>query len=208
MIFSGYLGYLSEAGRWNEIITVFGGKTFRQLDFDPYIWDLVGQAYLHTGDLENALSFCERAVAIDEDHSISYANLGSIHFQIFNSKKDPEELSKASLNFEKALKLDPEIGSAHDGLGLIYMVREDYEGAIRHLESALKLWPDSDHTVYNLGMACFKNGNRASALFYFNEFKNTPSYAAFSPEEKKTLDKYIDECRARLRGRPERPPEL
>lgn len=198
MIFSGLLGYLSEAGRWNEIISVFEGLTFRQLEFDPYIWDLVGQAYLHIGDLNNALSFCERAVTIDENYPISYSNLGSIHFQIFNLKANPEELSKASLNFEKALELDPNISSAHDGLGLIHMYKGNYGEAIHHLETALQLQPKMYHAIYNLSMAYLKNGNKAGALFYLNQFKNTPAFMSFSPADKEMLEKRIEECKDRL----------
>jgi arylsulfatase A-like enzyme/Tfp pilus assembly protein PilF len=198
MIFSGYLGYLSEAGRWEEVLSVFEGSTFKQLEFDPYVWDLAGQAYLQTGDFENALLFCERAVTIDEEYAISYSHLGSIHFQMFNSTRDPEELSRASLNFEKALRLDPAISSAQDGLGLIHMYKENYEKAIYHLEKALQLQPDLDHTVYNLGIANLRNGNWEGALFYLNQFKNTPSYNKFSREEKEMLEKYIGECRDRL----------
>lgn len=198
MIFSGYLGNLSEAGRWDEVLSVFEGSTFKQLEFDPYVWDLVGQAYLQTGDYKNALVFCERAVSIDEKYAISYANLGSIHFQIYRSTADPGALSEAFLNYEKALDLDPQIGPAHSGLGLIQMVKGNYEEAIRHLETALRLNPDMDHAVYNLGIANLKIGNKDEALFYLRRFKNSPSYSTFSSKEKERLEMYIEECKKRL----------
>jgi len=198
MIFSGYVGYLSEAGRWDEVISVFEGLTFKQLEFDPYIWDLVGQAYLQIGDFEKALLFCERAVSIDKKYSIAYSNLGSIHSKIFNLTTNPQELSKAFLNYEKALELDPKICAAHDGLGIIHLYKGNYDEAIHHLEMALQLQPNLNHAVYNLGMAHLKNGNRNRALFYLNQFKNTPSYTTFSPIEKETLEKYIEECKDKL----------
>ena len=198
MIFSGYLGYLSEAGRWDEILSVFEASAFKQLEFDPYVWDLAGQAYLQMGDLENALLFCGRAAAIDGNYAVSYSNLGSIHFKMFNATRDPGELSKAAFNFAKALGIDPGVISAHDGLGLIHMYRGNYDEAIHHLETALELQPSLDHAFYNLGIAHLRNGNREGALFYLNQFKNTPSYNRFSQEEKTMLEKYIDECKDRL----------
>lgn len=197
-IFSGFLGYLSEAGRWDEMISVFKGSTFQNLDFDPYVWDLVGQGHLQKNDFGKALSFCEKAVSIDEKYAVSYSNLGSIHLKIFNLTSNPEELSKASLDYKKALELDPNIASAHHGLGLIHMYEGDYDEAVDHLETALHLQPDMHHAVYNLGIAYLKKENVGEALQQFNLFKNTTSYATFSPVEKEKLEFYIQECKDRL----------
>ena len=198
MLFSGYLGHLSEAGRWDEMISVFNGSAFEQLELDPYVWDLVGKAYLYKGDFDNALLFCERAVTVDKGYPISYSNLGRIYIQIFNSTTNPEDLTKASLYFTKALKLDPAFATAHDGLGLIHMYEGNYKEAIYHLETALKLHPDLDHAVYNLGIAHRRNGNWNGAVFYLNKFKNTTAYSKLSPIEKERLEQVINECKDRL----------
>jgi arylsulfatase A-like enzyme/Tfp pilus assembly protein PilF len=195
LIFSSYVDYLSEAGRWNEIISVFEGLTFRQFDFDPIIWNLVGLSYSKVGNFEKALLFCERAISIDNKFSISYSNLGSIHFKIFSLTTNPQEIPKALLNFEKALELDAKNSVAHDGLGLIYMYEGNYDKAIHHLEMALQLESGLNHAAYNLGLAYLKKGNKAQALSCFNRFKNTPSYLKFTPLEKEKLEKYIKECK-------------
>lgn len=142
--------------------------------------------------------FCERAVSIDKKFPISYISLGRIHSVISNLTTNPQELSKARLNYEKALELDPKSSAAHDGLGLIHMYEGNYDEAIHHLEMALKLQPGINHAVYNLGLAHLKKGNRIEALSYFNRFKSTPSYLQFSPVEKERLEKYIKECKDEL----------
>ncbi|MGD8534939.1 MAG: sulfatase-like hydrolase/transferase, partial [Candidatus Aminicenantes bacterium] len=195
VIFSSYVDYLSEAGRWNEIISVFEGLTFKQIEFDPIIWNLVGLSYSKVGEFEKARLFCERAISIDNKFSISYSNLGSIHFKIFSLTTNPQELPKALLYFEKALELDPKNSMAHDGLGLIRMYEGNYDKAIHHLEIALQLEPGINHAVYNLGLAYLKKGDKAQALSCFNRFKSTPSYLKFSPTEKEKLEKYIEECK-------------
>jgi arylsulfatase A-like enzyme/Tfp pilus assembly protein PilF len=200
-IFSGYMGYLSEAQRWDDMISFFNGATFRQLDFDPYVWDLAGQAYLHKGDIEEALSFCEKAVAIDENYAVAFSNLGIIHIKFFDLTRNSEELSKAFLNYEKALELDPRNCSAHQGLGLLHMYRGNNSKAIYHLEFALQLQPDMHHVFYNLGIANLRYGNMDRALFYFNEFKNSPSYSVFSTQEKEILERNIAECKDRLENK-------
>lgn len=47
--------------------------------------------------------------------------------------------------FEKALEANPQNGSAHFELGLLYEKEADYSAAIYHFERYLKLRPDSDH---------------------------------------------------------------
>jgi len=198
MIFSSYVDYLSEAGQWDEIISVFERMSFKQFEFDPVIWNLVGVAYANIGDFEKALLFCERAVAIDDIFPISYSNLGRIHLNIFNLSTNPQELQKASQNYKRALELDPKISSAHDGLGIIHLYKKNYDMAIHHLEAALQLQPDLNHSLYNLGIANLKKGDKAKALACFNRFKRSPSYEHFSPQEKKKLYVYIKKCEENL----------
>lgn len=195
MVFSSYMEYLFEAGRWNEIISVFEGMSFKQFEFDPIIWNLVGVAFLKIGDFEKALIFCEKAVAIDDKYTVSYSNLGTIHFKVFNLTTNPDELPKAFVNYKKAIDLDPKISAAHDGIGLVYLFQKDYDKAIQHLTTALKLQPDINHALYNLGAAYLKKGNKSKALFYFNKFKSSPSYPNLPEKQKMMLEIYIKECK-------------
>jgi arylsulfatase A-like enzyme/Tfp pilus assembly protein PilF len=194
MIFSSYVDYLSEAGQWDEIISVFGAMTYNQLEFDPVIWNQVGAAYAKIGDFENAKQFCQRAVAIDDTFPISYSNLGMIHFNIFNLTTNPEELVSARKQYEKAIELDPQISAAQDGLGLVCLYQEDYEKAIHHFELAFQLQPDFNHVLYNLGVAHLKKGDKTKALSYFNKFKGSPSYPNLPAKEKLKVEYYIKQC--------------
>jgi arylsulfatase A-like enzyme/Tfp pilus assembly protein PilF len=194
-IFSSYVDYLSEAGQWDDIISVFERMNFKQYDFDPVIWNLVGLSYLNLGDFENARVFCEKAVAIDEKFSLSYSNLGLIHFKIFNTTTNPDELPKAFENYKKALDLDPKISAAHSGIGSVYLYKQDYDNAIQHLTTALKLQPDMNHALYNLGIAYLNTGNKSQALNYFSRFRSSPSYPDLPAKQKMKLEMYIKECR-------------
>jgi arylsulfatase A-like enzyme/Tfp pilus assembly protein PilF len=194
MIFSSYVDYLSEAGQWNEIISVFEEMSFKQFEFDPIIWNLVGVAFLKIGDYEKAQRFCERAVAIDDKYAVSYSNLGTIHLKVFNRTTNPEELPKAFVNYKKAIDLDPKISAAHEGIGLVYLYEQDYDKAIQHLTTALKLQPEINHALYNLGVAYLNKGNKSKALFYFNKFKSSPSYPNLPAKQKMKLEIYIKEC--------------
>jgi arylsulfatase A-like enzyme/Tfp pilus assembly protein PilF len=196
MIFSSLMDYLFEAGRWNEVIGAFEGQSFKQFDFDPVVWNMVGAAYSNIGDFEKALQFCERAVSIDGKFTLSYTNLGRIHFNIFNRTTSPEALQEALLNYNKALELDPKIAGAHDGLGLIYMYQGNYAEAIDHLERAIRLQPGLDHVLYNLGLAYLKTGDKAKALSCFERFKKSQSFRNLSAVEKKRVEDYILQCQS------------
>jgi len=194
-VFSEYLDCLAEAGREEELIREFQASAFPQLEFDPVVWNLVGVAYLNIGDLEQARKHCERAVSIDPTFALSFSNLGGVHFRAFSLTTNPGELEEALRNYKKALELDSGLAAAHDGLGLIYMYREDYEKAIRHLETVLRTRPDTNHALYNLGIAYLKTGKKKKALSCFHRFKITPSYTRFSSSEKEKLERYILLCK-------------
>jgi len=194
-LFSNLIGYLFEASQWNAIISVFEKQSYERSLFDPVIWNLVGTAYANIGDFENARMCCERAISIDESYPISYNNLGRIHFTVFNLSTNPAALEKALLNYQKAIELDPKISAAHNGLGLIFMYKQIYDKAISHLETALRLQPDLDSVLYNLGVANLKVGIKATALSYFNRFKLTPSYRDLPSSDKARLEVLIRQCK-------------
>jgi tetratricopeptide (TPR) repeat protein len=194
-IYSSYLKYLLEANQWNEIINVFQRIPIKQAEFDPLVWNYVGVAYLNIGDFDKAIQFCEKAVSIDERYAVSYNNLGRIHLNIFNLSTNPESLQKALLNYQKVIELDPKISAAHDGLSFIFMFEEKYEKAIYHLEMALRLQPDLDNIVYNLGVSYLKNGDKTKALSFFSQFKGGNAYQQMTSPEKEKLENYILQCK-------------
>jgi tetratricopeptide (TPR) repeat protein len=194
-LFSTLVEYLFEAQRWNEIILVSQKMSFERFQFDPVIWNFVGTAYANIGDFANALMCCERAISIDATFPISYNNLGRIHFTVFNLSTNPASLEKALLNYQKAIELDPKISAAHNGLGLIFMYKQTYDKAIFHLETALRLQPDMDSVLYNLGVANLKVGHKATALSYFKGFKLTQSYRDLPSSDKARLEDLIRQCK-------------
>ena len=194
-LFASLVEYLFEAQRWNEIIVISQKMSFERFQFDPVIWNFVGTAYANIGDFTNALECCERAVSIDETFPISYDNLGRIHFTVFNLETNPSSLEKALLNYQKAIELDPKISAAHNDLGQIFMYKQIYDKSIFHLETALRLQPDMDSVLYNLGVANLKVGHKATALSYFNRFKLTPSYRDLPSSDKARVEGLIRQCK-------------
>jgi len=194
-LFSSLLEYLFEANQWNDIITVFTRMSFDRFEFDPFVWNIVGRAYMNIGDFEKALESCEKAVSIDEKFPLSFNNLGLIHFNIYNFSTNPQAFQKSFLNYKKAVELDSNNSVAYNGLGLVYMYEKKFDKAIQNLEKAVRLQPDLDNAVYNLGLALLKNGDKIKALLYLNRFKISPSYKYFSSDEKEYLETLILQCK-------------
>lgn len=70
--------------------------------------------------------------------------------------------------FEKAIKLDKLSILAYLGLGDCYVKMKDFDKAIKVLNQARGMWPDSFKPLVALGNAYLKNENLGSALQMFN----------------------------------------
>lgn len=75
------------------------------------------------------------------------------------------------------------------------MFEEKYDQAIYHLETALRLQPDLDNIVYNLGVSYLKNGDKTKALSFFSQFKGGNSFQQMTSMEKENLENYILQCK-------------
>ena len=91
-------------------------------------------------DREKALSFLDKAVALDPEFAEAHAMLSEIHSGIHFHGADPTEgrLLLAKRAAETALELDPDSPEAQRAMGLFhYRATRDYEKAIGHFQTAL-----------------------------------------------------------------------
>lgn len=176
-----------------EVITAISTRSFLQMDIDPEIWNFLGLAYWNKGNLENAQEAYEKSISLDNEYPISYNNLGSLYFYIFKETKDIKVYEKALENYKKAIELDPFYYTAYSGLGIAHLYMDNFEMSINSFKKALELRPDNEQSMYYLGIAYMRKGDKISALKYFDMFKASPSYRLLSPEEKAKLEKWIQE---------------
>jgi adenylate cyclase len=117
-------------------------------ELHPDVHTLLGWGYLNKRQYEKGITACERAVALNPNHTHSLFFLG-----IALSVTDrPHE---AIPYFEKALRLNPlDPAPALFGLGDTYRVLGRYEEAIPKLKKALTRRPKSFPTLLNLA-ACY-----------------------------------------------------
>ncbi len=110
-----------------------------------------------TGDDEKAIEYFKLAIHYDAGYAQSYDNLGRIYYA-------RQDFDLAQANFEKALKIDPNLLSSRSSLAWIYLlVKINPAKAVIQFKKALEL-DKNPNTYLGLGLAYFSNNQRSQAL--------------------------------------------
>lgn len=168
-------------------------KALTILDFDPDVWNYLGIAYWRKGEYQQALEYYNKALHLDNSDAIIFNNLGTLHFSIFDESKKEKNLAQSIEYFKKAIELDPNLASAYNGLGGSYKLIGMIDSAIVLWEKALKLNPNYDFPLYNLGIAYLEKGNKTRAIKYFKIYL-TQKKDSISPDELRKIEALIQKC--------------
>jgi tetratricopeptide (TPR) repeat protein len=192
-IISTYGILLVEVGNLDSGIEVLQ-RGSQLLDFDPDLWNYLGVAYWKKGNYQKALEHYRRALSLDNNDAVIFNSLGTLYLSIFIRTKKVADHSQSIEYFKKAIELDPGLASAYNGLGGAYKIIGKIDDAISCWENSLKLNPNYDFAVYNLGMAFYEKEDKAQALGYFKKYLALKANN-ISPEEKKKIEDLIQKCR-------------
>jgi type IV pilus biogenesis/stability protein PilW len=91
------------------------------------------------------------------------------------------QLNEASIEFQKALALNPENKETLYNLGYINHHFRKYPEAISYYERTLAIDPDYAEVINNLGVVYTEMGNWDEAIKYFNEALANPKYRTPAP---------------------------
>jgi serine/threonine protein kinase len=94
-------------------------------------------------DVQKAVDYFQRSVAVDPDYALGYAELANacLMYRSYRIEQRSEVALKAKDAVLKALSLDPQLGEAHAALGLI-LFGEDVAGAEREYQRAIEFNPN------------------------------------------------------------------
>ena len=129
-------------------------------DLQAYHLFLQGRQLLgrYTTDaMLGSLAFFARAIARDPEFADAHASLAIVHAQLAEMGVfDPASAyPRAAEAVDLALRLDPDLDTAHCTLGFLKAVREyDWVGAEREFERALELNPSGADTYDLYGRVC------------------------------------------------------
>lgn len=101
-------------------------------------WGVPGKA----AKLE-ARALAEKAIAIDSNYAAAYAVLGDTFNSAYITQwEGPEALDHAYEAARKAVELDPQLSSAHELLGRVFLRRGQHDDAVTAIERSVTLNPN------------------------------------------------------------------
>ena len=116
---------MTEGGRAQEAVRLLGTyANGAEPDVDVLI--AYGVALATVGRPKDALEVFTRAAAADPSNGLPLVNTGTVYLM----RGDRE---RASAAFNEALKIDPALARAHNGLGVIAAEQKDYRVRTRTL---------------------------------------------------------------------------
>ncbi len=117
-----------------------------------------GDMYARIGRFEKAIEYYRRGLAVKP--ADFNANL-----VMANALFDSRQFDEAEVFYTKALLIKPEDVNARTDLGTTFVERSkpDYDRAIKEFNTALAVDPKNEPTLYYLGIAYFRKGDRANA---------------------------------------------
>ncbi len=155
-----------------EIMSAEGARADRQRSEDLSVWDLVlkAQSRLYRGiqgDVEEAEALARHAIRKDPECAAAYrvaANCiyqGLISFWIDDRRTAAKEAFSLA---EKAVELDPSDSEAHQILAMMYLAYRKIDEALRQLDIAIDLNPNSAHGLVRQATCLTYAGDPNEAL--------------------------------------------
>jgi tetratricopeptide (TPR) repeat protein len=122
----------------------------------------LGLEYLDQGELDQAITEFEKAIALDPNRADAHRNLGTAY-----GKQGNWEESIAA--YEKAIKINPDFGEAYGDMAGAYFKAGKLNEAITAGEKGIELAPDYAMSYNNLGIAYGSQGKIDMAIDLFEK---------------------------------------
>jgi tetratricopeptide (TPR) repeat protein len=176
---------------------------------DPQVidaWFMMGTQNLTHGDLNKAVEYFKRTLALKPDYDLAVYNLAQAYQRLGNDDaalagferyltmdpKDPfvqyqmgeiwldrGDVPRAEQLFRTALEMDPQVAAAKNALGVIALQRGDPATAERLINEALATKPNLRLAHFNLALLAEQRGDLRAAEREYLELKAHPeSYKA------------------------------
>jgi Flp pilus assembly protein TadD len=111
-------------------------------------------------------------ITLWEDVVKKYPSNAHAHETLGNEYGNIGDLEKAEREFLLAVRhggTDETLVKSHNGLGIIYAKRKEYESAIKHFTLSAELYPRAMEPHHNLGTAYAAQGRPERALKHFQK---------------------------------------
>ena len=123
-------------------------------EVDTYL--KLGNVYLNSGMVDNALKEYEKALKTHPDNP-------RVHYALGNVYQENGEIDKAEKSYKRAVEISPQYLKAHEGLAQIYEKKGEKEKVIAAVKEAVKISPKNPERQSNLGKILLKEGKGEEA---------------------------------------------
>ncbi len=134
---------------------------------------LLGNAHFYRGDLEEAISFYDHALQIDDDYQEARTNRAIAQRDLgrwYGEKRG--DINRALSLLEEAIPFIGDDYEANRLLGIAYGNKGDAENAVKYFTKALSIKPNDGWSHYNLGLAYLSQGDSILANRYLTKAKS------------------------------------
>ena len=150
-------------------------------------YDLVGNIFFKLEDYENAIVAYQKVIDIGPKDAVGYYNLGCV-YSAMEDLDNAEQNWKNAISREKVRKVKKEkaledeltrtvtvfkasvSAKAHDGLGRLYLQRNQSEKALEHFEKAVEIEPGKPELYYEIGKIYLNQKNTKKAIYSFERY--------------------------------------
>jgi tetratricopeptide (TPR) repeat protein len=116
---------------------------------------MIGNLYLHRGDLETAREYFQKALDADPEYAIAMANMAWV------DALEGKNLNVALGMAQKAKALIPDLPAITDTLAWVMYMKGDYADAMPLLQECIQKAPNVAEFRYHLGMTLLAVGEKA-----------------------------------------------
>lgn len=200
------LGKLDEAEEIYRSILEFHSKHSDadcDLDVIATVYNNLGFALQHRGDLDGAMDSYEQAVRFKPDFHEAFNNLGF-------TQQISGDFSSAISSFKKAIEIKPDFEEAYYNMGRAFQGKGDLQASIECYRVVVNKRPDSADALNALGAALQLNGELDAAVDTYNKtLKISPTYVeaynnlALALQAKGNSDASIGYCQRALEIKPD-----
>ncbi|NIM11643.1 MAG: tetratricopeptide repeat protein [Candidatus Aminicenantes bacterium] len=135
----------------------------------------LGIAFYHLGDLNKAREQFIKVLTLDNNNETAKYNLEIVEKKI--REQGAATLDRLMDKFQAQLRDDPENPALLSNLGMIYIMKKDYQNALTLLQKAVTLDPRIPQAHNNLGVVLLELGRVAEARKAFETaLKLKPDY--------------------------------
>jgi len=150
-----------QAGRLAEAEKIYR-QVLAQHPDHPDALHLSGVLAIQAGQLDTAVDFIRRAIAVCSTNAIYYSNLGK-------ALKDLGQLDEAIASYRQAIQLEPHFAEAYNNLGIALADAGHLDEAIAADQQSIRLNPNLAEAHGNLGNALMRIAQLDEAIVSYRQ---------------------------------------